>query len=109
MNRSDILKVVILLTSSKEKGFQYALRVKDKSGSVSQIVHLMRDYGCRFASLLTTYHKVPAGLRDLYIRVYDIKKDVAVTLIDKLNEIAQVRYVVDTISKRRRIITSKDQ
>ena len=107
VNRSDILRVIILLTSGNQKGFQYALRVKDESGSISQIVHVMREYGCRFASLLTTYHKVPTGLRDVYIRVYDIENDVAVKLIDKLNEIAQVHYVVDTVSKRRRIITDK--
>ena len=109
VNRSDILKVIILLTGGNKKSFQYALRVEDKSGSVSQIVHLMRDYGCRFSSLLTTYHKVPPGSRDVYVRVYGIDDDVAVKLIDKLNEVAQVHYVVDTIGKRRRIIENKNK
>ena len=105
VNRSDILKVVILLTGGNKKSFQYALRVKDKPGSVSEIVHVMREHGCRFASVLATYHKVPAGSRDAYIRVYGIEDDVAIKLIDELNKIAQVHYVVDTIGKRRKIIT----
>jgi len=105
VNRSDVLKVMILLTGGNKKSFQYALRVEDKSGSVVRIIHVMRDYGCRFASVLATYHQVPAGSRDVYIRVYGIADDVAVKLIDTLNEIAQVHYVVDTIGKRRRIIT----
>ena len=107
VNRSDVLKAVILLTGGNKKSFQYAMRVEDKSGSVARIIHLMRDNGCRFASVLATYHQVPAGSRDVYIRVYGIEDDVAVNLIDKLNEIAQVHYVVDTIGKRRRIITDK--
>ncbi|MBL0699374.1 MAG: CBS domain-containing protein [Desulfosarcina sp.] len=104
LTRSDVLRVIILLTGGNIKSFQYALRVKDQPGSISEIVHVMRDHGCRFASLLFSYHGVPAGSRDIYIRVYDIKDDVATKLIDKLNEIATVHYVVDTISKERKII-----
>ncbi|MCD6274336.1 MAG: CBS domain-containing protein [Deltaproteobacteria bacterium] len=104
LTRSDVLRVMILLTGSNKKGFQYALRVKDQPGSISTIVHVMRDHGCRFASLLLSYHGVPSGSRDVYIRVYDIDDGVATKLIHKLNEIATVHYVVDTISKERKII-----
>ncbi len=104
LTRSDILRVMILLTGSNKKSFQYALRVKDQPGSISKIVHVMRDHGCRFASLLFSYHGVPSGSRDVYIRVYDIDDGVATKLIHKLNEIATVHYVVDTISKERKII-----
>ncbi len=103
INRSDALKVLISLTGSDKKGYLFAFSVEDQAGNIGKIVKIMRDFGCRIASILGSYEKAPLNHRNVYIRVYDLESEKYTELLQKLKETLRVRYVVDFITNKREI------
>lgn len=105
ITRSDALRVLISVTGGDKMGYQFGFRVEDKPGSVAAIVKVMREHGCRVASILGSYENAPANFRNVYIRVYDVEPEEYSSLLEELKEITKVRYVVDFILNKRQIFS----
>ncbi|MFV9646097.1 MAG: CBS domain-containing protein, partial [Desulfobacterales bacterium] len=57
---SDLCEVIFSLTGFGKKGIQFAIQMSDQSGSIKDITDLMRNYGGRVSSILTSYERVPS-------------------------------------------------
>jgi acetoin utilization protein AcuB len=95
MTQNDIFKTIISLTGVEKKGIQFGLEVEDRPGSIKEVADVIREYGGRMASILTSYDMAPEGFRRVYIRMYGIDRFKINRLKERLKEKARLLYMVD--------------
>ena len=103
ITKSDLFRVLIALTGIGTKGMQFAFRAEDRSGSITEIADVIREYGGRTVSILSSYENAPEGYRNVYIRCYDINRQDLERLRDDLYKVARPLYFVDHRKNRREI------
>jgi acetoin utilization protein AcuB len=95
VTQNDIFRTIISLTGVERKGIQFGLEVEDQPGCIKEIEDIIREYGGRMASILTSYDLAPEGFRRLYIRMYGIDRFKLNKLKKSLREKASLLYMVD--------------
>jgi acetoin utilization protein AcuB len=66
-----------------------------------EIVNVVREFGGRMASILSTYERAPAGYRNVYLRFYEVSRDRIEDMLKVLKGKAKLRYMVDHRENRR--------
>ena len=95
ITQNDIFRTIISLTGVERKGIQFGLEVEDRPGSIKEVSDIIRQYGGRMASILTSYDLAPEGFRRLYIRMYGIDRFKLNKLKESLRKKASLIYMVD--------------
>jgi len=95
ITQNDIFRILISLTGAEKKGIQFGVEVKDRPGSIKEVTDIIREYGGRMASILTTYDRAPEGFRRVYIRMYGIDRFKVNNLKEAIREKASLLYLVD--------------
>jgi len=103
ITQADIFKVIISLTGISKKGVHFGFKVKDLPGSIKEVADIIRNYGGRMASILTSYERVPHGYRNVYIRAYGIDRSKFKNLLSDLKDKADLLYYVDHTENKREI------
>lgn len=103
ITQTDIFRVLIALTGVSNQGLQFALQTEDRSGSIKELADVVRKFGGRIISILTSYDRVPEGHRKVYIRAMGVDRRHIETVIRELREIATPLYFVDHRENRREI------
>ncbi|MBU1181938.1 MAG: CBS and ACT domain-containing protein [Pseudomonadota bacterium] len=103
ISKADIFKVIISLTGIAKKGVHFGVRVKDLPGSIKEVADIIRNYGGRLASILTSYERVIQGYRNVYIRAYGIDRSKLKNLLADLKNNADLLYYVDHTENKREI------
>lgn len=103
ITQSDIDRVLIALTGVGKRGIQFAVQAPDRPGSIKEIADVLREYGARIVSILTSYEKVPGGRRNVYIRVFDLDRSRLEEAVDRLHRLGDLLYLVDHREDRRQI------
>ena len=103
ITQTDIFKVMISLTGIANEGIQFAFQLKDRSGSIKEVADIIREFGGRMVSILTSYDGVPGGYRKVYIRMRSIERSKLQKLKEKLREKAALLYMVDHRENNREI------
>jgi acetoin utilization protein AcuB len=101
ITQNDIFRTLISLTGVERKGIQFGLEVEDRPGSIKEVSDVIRQYGGRMASILTSYDLAPEGFRRLYIRMYGIDRFKLNKLKESLREKATLLYMVDRREAKR--------
>jgi len=104
ITRDDLFRVLIALSGLGKKGIQFAFKVEDRPGSIKELTDIIRNYGGRIASILSSYERVPAGFRIVYIRAYDLNRERLPKLVEELNGKAPMFYMVDHRENKRQIL-----
>jgi acetoin utilization protein AcuB len=105
ITQSDIFRVLIALTGVGNRGIQFAFRLEDRPGSIKEVADVVRDFGGRMVSILTSYENVESGYRKVYIRMHSIDRQKLGQLKDVLRQKAEVLYMVDHRMNNREIYT----
>jgi acetoin utilization protein AcuB len=95
ITRNDIFRALVSLSGLGKKGVQFSFRVEDRPGSIREVTDIIRRYGARIASILSTQEEVPAGFRKVYIRAYDIERDSLQKMLEEMKQKATILYFVD--------------
>lgn len=96
ITQTDLLKVLISLTSAGAKGLQFAFEAKDRPGSIKELADIIRKYGGRIVSILSAYENAPKGYRKVYIRMFGINRsELLPSLNNELRKTATLLYMVD--------------
>lgn len=95
ITQTDLFRVLIALTGARRRGIQFALTVKDRTGSIRELEDTIRKYGGRMACILTSYERAPKGFRRVYIRMYGIDRFKLNRLKEELSRQAELHYVKD--------------
>jgi acetoin utilization protein AcuB len=103
ITQTDISKALISLTGSDQKGLQFALLIKDRPGSIKELTDIIREFGGRLRSILTSYDRAPEGYRNLFVRAFAIKRERLDELKNKLAERATLLYLIDHRENKREI------
>ncbi len=103
ITQTDLFKVLISLTGVGKKGVQFAFLLEDRAGSIKEVADIIRSYGGRMASILSSYEKAPEGHRYVYIRMYDVNREKMPQLKEDLKKKAKVLYIVDSRENKREI------
>lgn len=103
ITQSDIFRALVSLTGLRKRGISFAFMLEDRPGSIKNVADVIRKYGGRMASILSSYDQVPAGYRKVYIRMYNIDRSRLPQLREELREKAAGLYMVDHRENKREI------
>ncbi|MCF8083832.1 MAG: CBS and ACT domain-containing protein [Deltaproteobacteria bacterium] len=101
ITKADLFRVLIALTGVGRRGIQFAFQVEDSPGSIKEVADIIRRYGGRMVSILSTYERVPKGYRKVFIRMYGIERGRLPDLQKELSEKATLLYMVDHRENKR--------
>ncbi len=95
ITQNDLFRILISLTGAERRGIQFGMEVEDRPDSIKEVTDIIREYGGRMASILTSYDMAPEGFRRVYIRMYGIDRFKINRLKEALKEKATLLYMVD--------------
>ena len=101
ITQTDLFKATLYITGLKKRGFHLAFVLEDTPGSIMEIVNVIREFGGRMASILSTYERAPTGYRNVYLRFYGVSRDRIDEMVKILKTKAKLRYMVDHRENRR--------
>jgi len=107
ITQTDLFRVLISLTGVDSGGIQFGIQVEDRPGSIKEVVDVIRSFGGRMVSILTSYDDVPEGYRKVYIRMRRIERSELQKLIQELESKAGLLYMVDHTENNREIFAEK--
>jgi len=64
----DIFRVLIDITGVRHGGYRVSLTIEDRPGSIKEVADVIRKYGFRLQSILTSYEGTKEGYRSIVIR-----------------------------------------
>lgn len=103
ITRDDLFQVLISLSGLGKHGIQFAFQIEDRPGTIKELTDIFRVHNGKIASILSSYEDVPAGFRNVYIRIYDIPREDLPAMQAELQEKAKMIYIVDHRDNRREI------
>lgn len=103
ITQTDMFKAMVSLAGLKKRGIKFAFLLEDKSGSIKEVADIIREYGGRMATILTSYDDVEEGFREVYIRVYGLDRSQVTTLKEAFEKMGTLLYMVDLRNDKREI------
>ena len=107
ITQTDLFKVLIALTGIGNGGIQFGFQVEDRPGSIREVADIIREFGGRMVSILTSYDRVPDGYRRVYIRMRNIERSRLQKLKDSLGAKASLLYMIDHQENTREIFSEQ--
>jgi len=107
ITQTDLFRVLISLTGIGNGGIQFGFQIEDRPGSIKEIADIIRSYGGRMVSILSSYDEVPEGYRKAYLRMRSIQRSELKKLIQELESKAGLLYMVDHTENNREIYAEK--
>ncbi|MCA1960718.1 MAG: CBS and ACT domain-containing protein [Desulfomonile sp.] len=91
----EIFRALISLSGLQKMGVHFAFLLKDQAGSIQEVTDIIRRYGGRLVSILSSFERAPSGYRHVYVRAYNIDRSTLPDLIADLCQTAMLLYMVD--------------
>jgi acetoin utilization protein AcuB len=105
ITQTDIFKVLINITGVYTGGIQFAFSLEDQPGSIKEPADLIRSFGGRIVSILSTRETAEEGRRNVYMRCSALSHEKLRDLVKELEKKFVVLYtskdLVDEVEKRR--------
>lgn len=95
ITKNDLFKALTAVTGLTGKGFQFGFLVDDRPGAIQEVTDLIKHYNARLVSIMTTYDKAPKGFRFLFVRAFNVNRDMMRQLKKDLDATAKMLYMVD--------------
>ena len=103
ITQSELFQAMLSVTGLEKRGVQFAFQLEDRPGSIKEVADIIRGYGGRIASILSSYERAPEGYRRVYIRMYGVERVKLQELLRRLKEKETVLYMVDHRENQREI------
>ena len=97
ITQTDIFKVLINITGVYTGGIQFAFSLEDRTGSIKEVTDVIRSYGGRVASILSTRETAEEGCHNAYIRISPLPEDKLKGLVRELEEKFVVFYTSEDL------------
>jgi acetoin utilization protein AcuB len=97
ITQSDIFKVLIHITGVYTGGVQFGLSLEDRPGSIREAADVIRSYGGRIVSILSTREMAEEGRYNVYIRTIPLPEDKIRGLVRELESRFVVLYTVQDL------------
>ncbi|HOV86337.1 MAG TPA: CBS and ACT domain-containing protein [Syntrophobacteraceae bacterium] len=109
ITQTDISRVLVSVTGLWRGGIVYGFLLEDRAGSIKELTDIVRAYGGRLASILTSYERAPRGYRAVHIRVRKLDRNRLQELENELKEKATILYKVDQRLNTREIFENTQE
>ncbi|QTA91929.1 CBS and ACT domain-containing protein [Desulfonema magnum] len=109
ITQTDLFRVIMSLSGFGKRGVQFGFQVEDSPGTVAILIDMIREYGGRVVSILTSNEGSPEGYRSVYIRAYGISQSDLLKLRQVRQERTALLYIVDHRENRREIVVASDE
>ena len=107
ITQTDLFRAMVSITGVGKRGIQFGFMLEDRPGSIKDVADIIREYGGRMVSILSTHQRAPKGYRRVYIRMYDIDRMRLDMLKADLKTMAIVLYVIDHRENKREIFENE--
>jgi len=97
---TDIFKVLVSLTGVYRGGIQFAFELEDRSGSIKEVGDVIREFGGRMVSILSSYEDAREGFRRVFIRTKELDRNRLKELQERLEKSFRVLYLIDSNQKK---------
>lgn len=104
ITKSDLFRVILALSGFSKRGVQMGFLLPDTPGSIKEVTDVIRICGGRLVSINTTYTDAPVGFRNVYIRAFNIPKDVFTRMIEQFKRDTNLLYYIDHRNQQREIM-----
>jgi len=108
LTESDVFRALVSLSGVNLGGVQFALELEDLPGSIKAPADVIRRFGGRIVSILTSYDQAPEGRRRVYIRTKNLNRARLEELQEDLSRVGQLLYVLDGRSGHKELFASAD-
>jgi len=92
ITQTDIFRVLINITGVYTGGVQFAFSLEDRPGSIGEVADVIRSYGGRVVSILSTREDAEEGRHNVYIRTRSLPEDKTRDLLRELENKFVVLY-----------------
>jgi len=99
--KNDLFRAFISLTGINKRGIQFAIRLKDQPGAIKEVTDIIRDYGGRIASILSTCERAENGYFNVYVRAYGLDLPSRHRITEIIRDKGQLFYLVDFEENKR--------
>lgn len=106
VTKNDLFKAMISATGLQKRGVSYGFLLEDRPGSIKEVTDVIRKYGGRLVSIMSSYDKAPGGYRFAHIRAFNEEDRTMQGLTEELKETATMLYFVDHRQNTREIYSS---
>ena len=105
ITQTDIFKALINIAGLYAAGIQIAFSLDDSPGSIKEATDVIRSYGGRIVSILSTQEAAEEGRRNVYVRTNPLPEEKIRDLIRELEQkfvvLYTVRDLLEDVEKRR--------
>jgi acetoin utilization protein AcuB len=101
ITQQEILAVLLSLSGARKKGIQLGFLLENRPGSIKEVTDIIREYGCRLVSVLTTFDD-HTGSRHVYIRACNCDRDSKERMMKELEAKATLLYLVDHDDRKKK-------
>jgi acetoin utilization protein AcuB len=106
VTQEDLFKALMSLTGVKRRGIHLAFEAEDRPGSIKELADVIRRYGGRIVSIMSSSDRAPQGFRHVYIRAYQVDREQMPAMLKELQSSARLLYLVDHRENRREILAA---
>lgn len=103
LTKNDIFRAMMSLTGLSHRGIQFGFLLDDRPGSIKEVTDVLRTFGARLVSILSSYEQAPEGFRHVYVRAFNIDRETLENLKEELKKKTKMLYVVDHRENQREI------
>ena len=97
ITQTDIFKVLVNITGVYTGGIQFAFSLEDRTGSIKEVTDVIRSYGGRVVSILSTRETAEEGCHNAYVRISPLPEDKLKGLVRELEEKFVVLYTSEDL------------
>jgi acetoin utilization protein AcuB len=94
VSQTDVFRALVSFMGTKKEGIQFAFQLEDQPGSIKEVTDVIRMFGGRIESILSSSYRVSEGFRKVYIRVYGVDESRRQDLKSELTGMFSLLYVV---------------
>ena len=77
ITKGDVFRAMVSVSGIYQAPLQLCVEVEDRPGAIREVTDVIRAYGGRMVSMISTYEQVTKGFRHLYIRTKDVENEEA--------------------------------
>jgi acetoin utilization protein AcuB len=104
ITKDDIFSALISLSGLSHRGVLFGFELEDRPGSIKEVTDVIRKYGARLVSIVTTYENAPEGRRNVYVRAFGIDRASLELLENELQGVGKLLYTVDHRENKRKFL-----
>lgn len=104
ITKDDIFSALVSLSGLSHRGVLFGFQLEDTSGSIKKVTDIIRKYGARLVSIVTTYENAPEGYRNVYIRAFGIERASLDVLENDLQAAGKLLYTIDHRENKRKFL-----